>query len=487
MEPLGIESVDIPEIRLVKVGKDRERKRKRGAGGWLNGGRGATSPFAGATGGTGAGAMLGSATTLTKVLVMLLATGVISASAWQFGKALSRMTAAETTPAARTLFAERGRSDHDDATEVIKTAKTIPNSIAYVFGSVDGLTPEERSKKAAEEEAVRKAADAAQKKSDDDAQKADATKVASEVPTTVPTGDSLKKMLSGGKFGSLSTGFGGGSALSGGSGLSGGINRNFAAASSLGQKSLGGSLGAFRSATKPATTGVPHANIAKSNAKGFAMRQLGNTVSASRQAAGASTSESAAAGAAAPFENNAAAGTVVSGPGMTSGATTGAADSTPATSNSNSSSNSSCTQSGYQLDSSGNCVKTAATTSTNAASYQSLIDSAKILMAVVSALALIALLMQGPLAAYQKIISMIIMGIGAVIVALGAAIYAMSGDKMMGGIVAAVGTFTIASAFLPSILGGTGATAVAEMAAGTLISNALGALAASSMSASQLQ
>ncbi len=497
-------TMEIPNFKLAKVGKDRERR--RGAAGWLNGGRGAGSAFGGATGGFGAGGLLGAegglfglSAGLTKALLILLSSAAICAGAWQYGKMMSAKYNADQAGSGKKVFADKSASGkYDDLSGVIKEGNSIPNSLGYVSGSMDGLTPEERAKKAAEAEAARKAAEEVQKKADEEAAKqAAATPPSSPVDVNaLAQAANAKAGLGSGKFGQFASGFGGGGGgLSGGSGLSGGIGRNFGGASDMGSKAKSGAMSAFRTPARASSVSASRAPVPKSNAKGFAKRQLANAITQSSQATAAGQGETAATSAAAPFDNNPGAGNAISGPGVgnTAGGTPGTG-STPnttnpsgsSTSNGSGSSGASC-QSGYAVDANGNCQQVATSGSKNSASYQGLIDTAKILMAVVAVLALIAIILDklGYLAAVAAYIKYVIMAIGAVIMGLGVAILAQSGDMMIGGIVTAVGVFTIGSAFLSThYLSNT--SVVSDQAAGVLISNALGSLATSAASKSQL-
>jgi hypothetical protein len=490
-------TIEVPNFKLAKVGKDREKK--RGGAGWLNGGRGAGSGFGGAVGGSGAGggfSLFGLGATATKALLTILVSAMVSAGAWQYGKMMAaKYDKASQKGAASKLFADKGDGKYADTSDVIKSENSIPNSLGYVSGSTDGMTPEERAKKAAADEAARKAAEDAQKKAD-----ADAAAKAAATPTSTPVDPNAiaesavpKKGLTAGKFGQFGASLGsGGGGLSGGSGLSGGINRNFAGASGLGTKGQGGSIASFHTPTKASSASAPKALVSKSSAKGFAKRQLDNAFAQSRQATAAGKGETAASSAAAPFDNNPGGGNVIAGPGVgnTSGGTSGTA-ATPNPTNgggpTGDGGNGAACQSDYAPDINGNCQPIQTTTAKNGAPYQWMIDMAEMLMALVAILALIAMLVgsTGVGQWISKNIENIIRVVGVIIIGLGAAILAQSGDKMIGGIVMAVGGLTVASSFMSQGL--ISKDIVVNKAAGVLIANAIGALATSAMSKSQLQ
>lgn len=493
-------ALEIPNFKLAKVGKDRERK--RGAGGWLSGGRGAGSAFSGAVGGSGIGVgggagMLALSGAMKTALLLLMALGM-SGAAWQYGKMRAAKFDASQKGGGPKIFSSKEDGKYGDTSGVIKDENTIPNSLGYVSGSTDGLTPEERAKKAAADEAARKAAEDAQKKAD-----ADAAAKAAETPKSSPVDPNAiaesavpKKGLTAGKFGNFGAGLGsGGGGLSGGSGLSGGINRNFAGASGLGSKGQGGSLASFHTPTKASSAAAPKALVSKSSAKGFAKRQLDNAFAQSRQATAAGKGETAASSAAAPFDNNPGGGNVIAGPGVgnTSGGTSGTAGSPNPTNGGgptgDGGNGAACSSADYAPDQNGVCQKIATNGPVNAAPYQWMIDLAKGLMMLTTILAALALIYAalGLTWGIAEAIKKIILVIGIIEIGLGAAILAMTGDKMMGGIVMAVGALTVASSMIPGDVSSLDTNTLAEMAAGTLISNAVGALASSGASKSQLQ
>lgn len=487
---------DIPSFKLAKVGKGRERK--RGGAAWF-GARGASSGFGGALGASGAGA--GAAGLgLAKTIVSLLIAAGLSAGAWQFGKSFSD-TSAKAKPAVKKVFgAKDGPQQYADTSGVIKTETSIPNSMGYVSGSMDGLTPEERAKKAAEAEAARAAEEAAAKKAADEESKKEAASPASNIPVdpaTIASANDPKKGLSAGKFGKLGSSFGGGGGLSGGSGLSGGINRNFGGASAMGPtKGNNGSMSAFRNAGKPGYTSAGRAVAGKSKAKGFAKRQLDNAFAQSRQAMSAGKTENAAATAASAFDNNPGQGNVIAGPGLNNGARTGTADGGIAATNPSGggpldTGGAACSP-GMAPDINGNCQTIHTNHPKNGASYQWMIDAVKGLLIAVAALATIYMALEyiligtswtfiGPatILSAMNVIANMILALGVAIAGLGAMIMSASGDYTMGGIVTAVGLFVAACGYWPETM--MFAPSIPTLAAGTLIVGAGGYMAAANV------
>ncbi|MFI5346934.1 MAG: hypothetical protein ACHQ51_11225 [Elusimicrobiota bacterium] len=498
-------ATDTPSFKLAKVGQGR-RERKRGGAGWF-GGRGAGSGFSGAFGGAGAGAGAGlgagfgggaglAGMSAAKLLLsLLLATG-LSAAAWQFGRTFSGNPEGGK-PNEKKLFSDKG-GQYGDTSGVIKQENSIPNSLGYVSGSTDGMTPAERAAKAAADaEAARKAAeaDAAAKKAEEEAE---AKKAKDQSPAAggAPVDPAaLAGGLSGlgkgggkmGKFGSMS-GLGG---LSGGSGLSGGINQSFKGTPSGGKPNgNAGALSAFKSPGKPGSTAGGRSLAGKSKSKGFAKRQLDNAFTQSKQATTAGKTENASAGAATPFDNNnGGGGTVIAGPGTTTGgATHGTADGgtppPPPGGGSGPITNSGgpACDVGMNPDFNGNCVKTNAPAPTGTSSYEWMIKAVQGLMMALTIIAILVLIYdKSPyfwgIAMYLRTLIGVM---GAAISALGLMYMAASGDSATGGIIAAIGAFVVASAVWPQTIG-MGSTVLTQAAAGPLIAGVLGAMAASSM------
>ncbi|MDE2511749.1 MAG: hypothetical protein KGL74_11565 [Elusimicrobia bacterium] len=485
-------ATDAPEFKLAKVGKGR-RERKRAGAGWFGGG-GSGSGFSGAFGGAGeaAGGLMGGAgggvglagMSAAKVVLSLLLASGLSAAAWQFGRSFSgNAPAVKTNP--KKLFDDKG-GRYADTSGVIKQGNTIPNSLGYVNGSLDGLTPEQRAaKKAAEEEAARKAAEdeAAAKKAEEDeaARQAKAQEKAGRSAAGDPA--ALAGALSGlghggsklGKFGSMS-GLGG---LSGGSGLAGGIAQSFKS-SPLAVKPDGkaGSLSAFSSRAKPGMTAGGRSLAGKSKAKGFAKRQLDNAFTQSKAATTAGKTENASAGAAVPFDgNNGGGGSVISGPGTTTGGGSGlttADGGTPTNPGGGSggpitnSGGAACSV-GMNPDINGTCVKTDAPPPTGAPNNEWMIKLAEGLLVLIGILSVMCLAFKGKawFEAIAQAISAFIGILGGMVAALGIMYMASSGDKVMGGILTAIGALVCAVAFWPTAT--TSAPAATNAGAGGII------------------
>jgi len=498
--------VDVPDLKLAKVGAKREKK--RGAGGWLSGGRGAGSAFSGAAGGAGAGAgggLFGAGMSLAKLLTILLVSGGLSAGAWMVGNMLGGSPAAG--PAAPKVFSDKGGSQkYDDLSGVINGGdKSIPNSLGYVNN--DGLTDEQRAaKKAADDAAAAKAAADAQAKADADAKEkalADA-KAASATPDAAEpsAGPQAPKLgLSGGKFGSMSSPFGGGGGgLSGGAGLSGGINRGFAGMGGLdGNKGKAGALSAFRSPPKAAATRAAGPTRGHSNAKGFAKQQLDMANGLSRTAASTGKAETASAGAATPFDNNSPQGTAIAGPGLGNGTQAGPADSGGAANPSNGlggplgAGDPACSDPNFEPDSTGKCVdRTPPPPGANAAPYQDLINWALGLLALVFIINAIAIAFSDAqwTKDYSVALGWVECALGAAIAGIGVRIATMEhGDYMIGGILGAVGAFIAVQGLFVArgwnALVGEGPMNIVNSACPTMIAAAVGGLAAASSKMSQ--
>jgi hypothetical protein len=484
MEGAGV--AEIPEFKLAKVGKGRERK--RGGLAWF--------------GARGAG-VAGSGMSLAKLLVTLLVVGGVSTAAWQMGSIFSVNTEVGARPADKKSYSDAAARKYDDLSGVIKTENSIPNSLGYVSGSSDGLTPEERAKKAAADAAAAKAADDAQQKADANAQK----NADDGNPATADSGGG-KRHLSAGRFGGMRSSFGGGGSLIGGSGLAGGINGSFGGPT-LGAKVRGGPLAAFRAPTKSQSSSVSHRAAGRSSAKGFARQQLDGAAGASRQATGTSKSETASSGAASPFDASPAGGSVISGPGVGAGTSQGGADSIPSATGRSGpiagGATPACTN-GYEPDINGNCQPISTPAAKNAAPYQWMIDAVKVLMGIVALLALYMLYLKyvavpaamtaaaatlgaaspaiAALIAQITFLGHAILAVGALIAMMGVMIIAASGDIMMGGIITAIGGFIAASMLIPEMLAG---VSIPMIAAGGLIMAAGGYMAAANVKPASMQ
>ncbi|MBI2385004.1 MAG: hypothetical protein HYV14_03210 [Elusimicrobia bacterium] len=324
---------DVPTFKVARVGSDR--KRKGGGFSFLRGG-GSRGAWSGATGGSGAAGGAGGALGMnfSKVMLTILMTATVGSGAVYLGarSAANVRSGGDKKPQ---IFSGKDIKIEGDTSNLPSNSNTIPNSLGYLTGSRDGLTPEERAKKEAEAAA---AAEAQRLADEEAAKKAEAENAAGKgvdpnallASAKADGGAGAKGSAFGKKFGSLSSSMGGGSSLSGGAGLSGGVNRSFGGAGSLGKGASAGKLAAMKGTARPSYSKAGGARMASSKTKGFARKQLANANAYSRRASSAGKGETAATDAGTAFDNNPGAGNVISGPGVGkgSGSSTGA-DSTP--------------------------------------------------------------------------------------------------------------------------------------------------------------
>ncbi|UPT73019.1 MAG: hypothetical protein M0D55_14085 [Elusimicrobiota bacterium] len=191
--------------------------------------------------------------------------------------------------------------------------------------------------------------------------------------------------------------------------------------------------------------------------KGFARRQLANANSLSRRGATASKGETASYDAGSAFDNNQGAGNVISGPGIGAGGgpNSGGADgSVNPGSPSGPTGNppvTDCGANNYQT-ADGGCAPIPTKNMKKDTKWDWLYQTASALMMALTLLAGIALMSNALNALFAtgeaiKAAVRVAMGIiGGILMALGAMMIAMTGDKIAGGIVAAVGTWTLAMA-----------------------------------------
>ncbi|MBI2788843.1 MAG: hypothetical protein HYX59_09195 [Elusimicrobia bacterium] len=452
---------DVPTFKVARVGNDR--KRKGGGFSFLRGGgaRGAWSGAAGGSGAGGAGAAAGLAgMTLSKgLLIFLVAVGGLGAAG--LGRMLGNTGGQDVKKKAFSMSREAVKLE-GDTSNLPSTANTIPNSLGYLSGSMDGLTPEERAKReadaAAAAEAQRIADEEAAKKAATEQNAANAVDPNAMLASAKADGGSGRGGSAfGKKFGSLSSSMGGGSSLSGGAGLSGGVNRSFGGGGSLGKAAPGGQLSAMKGTTRPSYSKAGGARMASSKTKGFARKQLANANAYSRRGSAAGKGETAASDAGTAFDNNPGAGNVISGPGVGkgSGSSTGA-DSTPnLVDNGGPTGNADptvdCGPNKYQT-ADGGCADI---NTNNGVSATKAIDMmAKMAMGLLAAIAVISAIKaatdsSGFLALYGPMLGAIIGLMGAMITMLGVAIIAM-GDYAQGTVFTLTGAVIAAVAFVPA-------------------------------------
>lgn len=319
-----MDTTKVPEIKLRKVGKDRERKK---GGAWWNFGR-AGKGWSGATGGAGRAAVAGMPAggigmlSMGQLAASIIAV-VIGLGAYGMGMQLSPSASAGKGPK---VF---------DAREQVKTetaggpaGPTLPSGLAMVTGSLDGKTPEQRAaeeaaaKRAAEEEAARKAAEeeAARKAEEDAAKAAEAAAPAVPDPAAMAAAaDAGQAKGMGSKFGQLSTGLGGGrSGLAGGAGMSGGVGRNFAPVKAGAANGMGTTKAPGREQAK-IITNKKQVSTNKFGRRSKALRQLMETNRRSRSGAANTSLEGAATATDSAFSNNMGATKGVEGGGAGTG------------------------------------------------------------------------------------------------------------------------------------------------------------------------
>jgi nucleotide-binding universal stress UspA family protein len=429
-----MDTTQVPEFKLAKVGKKRERK-KAGVF-WTGGGSGGA--FTGATGGMGVLAIKGA---------IILGMAVLGAGAYNVGMSMAPKSGALSKPKA---FASKEVKDASAGAAVVGPAPA--SGLAMVSGSLDGKTPEQRAAEAAAAEAAAKAEADRKAKEEEDARKAaeeeakkaaaspDADAVAAAAGNGA-AGGAGKNSAFGSRFGQLSSSLGGGhSGLAGGAGLSGGIGRSFGSAPNL------GATGKSHGQAKQVTAGRAGARAIAN--KGHSSRAFRQLVAANKQSqiARNSTSEGAASAADSAFENNPGADKAITGGGAGQGGA-GAGDSAPGGATSGNSGPTGCT---------GDCAGGTGGNPghTDASPWKDQIKTAAGLAVAASALLIIAgiwSLMQWP---YCKIVAGILGGLaaalGVAVLGLGGSIQSMGGPGTMymvtGGIIAAAGGMVLANA-----------------------------------------
>lgn len=453
---------DVPTFKVARVGNDR--KRKGGAFSFLRGG-GTRGVWQGATGGAGAGgagggaaALAGAGINLSKMmLILLVSAGGIGAVG--LGRMLGNMSDNEVKkPKVFAMASKDPIKLEGDTSNLPSTANTIPNSLGYLSGSRDGLTPEERAKKEADAAA---AAEAQRIADEEAAKKAEADKLAGN-PAVDPNALLASAKADGGngakggsafgkKFGSLTSSMGGGSSLSGGAGLSGGVNRQFGQSGAI-SKGASGQLSAMKGTSRPSYSKAGGNKLAASNTKGFARKQLANANAYSRKGAGASTGETAATSAGTAFDNNPGAGNIISGPGIGKGSgASGGADTTPnsvdsggPTGGPTGTTPTDCGPNNYQT-ADGGCAPIQTGMGKDAKPMLTMMaNAAMALMVVVGILALMATVVNGaPLVGWaaSAAATQVIRALGVIITLLGVAMMAM-GDYVTGGIATLIGGIT---------------------------------------------
>jgi hypothetical protein len=444
----------VPDFKVARVGKERK---KRSGFAWF---KAPAKPgsWVGLAGGTGSGAVSTGGTLglgFAKTMLAIALTSGIGAGAITMGRhaAMSRANAPQVEKPS--IFAKSEPIQLEgDTSNLPSTPNSMPNSLGYVSGSPDGLTPEERAKLAAEAEAKKQAEEEAARKAEEEAAAGDQTAQNPMDPAAMMAaaqeGGEKKGSPFGKKFGALSSSFGGQSSLSGGAGLSAGVARNFGSANMGGPRGKGGQLGNMGGVgSRVKMAGASRKRVSPSNVKGFARRQLANANALSRRGMSASRGESAAYDASSAFDNNDGAGNVITGAGI--GAGGGAGEGKPDTPNAlnnggptgGGAQGEDCGGSAYYDPNTGTC---APLKTPNKKSANVLLDTlamiAQGLLMTITVLCGIAAVAQKTLfgAMMSEPMRIAIGAIGAIIAVLGVAIIAM-GDYAAGTIFTLVGGF----------------------------------------------
>ncbi|MDD5302787.1 MAG: hypothetical protein PHS14_06715 [Elusimicrobia bacterium] len=452
----------VPTFKVARVGNDR--KRKGGGLSFLRGG-GTRGVWSGVSGGSGAGGAAVNALGMSFSKVMLtimLTAGIGSAAVYMGARSAANVGSSQ---AKKPVIFSHDKDDiklEGDTSNLPSTANTIPNSLGYLTGSKDGLTPEERAKKeadaAAAAEAQRIADEEAAKKAEKDnlAGKPAVDPAALLASAQADGGKGGKGSAFGKKFGSLSSSMGGGSSLSGGAGLSGGVNRQFGSSGSI-SKGASGQLSAMKGTSRPSYSKAGGARLAASNTKGFARKQLANANAYSRRGSAASKGETASSDAGTAFDNNPGAGNVISGPGVGNGARPASAgDNTP---NPGSSSGNGSPTGGGPVDCGANMYQTADGTcalipTNNGKDAKPMLTlMANIMMGcllLIGVIAAIAIALDSTVygAAISGIVKTAILALGVIVTGLGVAIMAM-GDYVTGGLGTLIGGIVSYMAYMP--------------------------------------
>ena len=321
------ETAQIPEFQLAKVGE--RRRRKGGALPWF-GGSGAGSHGGGGIFGTVSGIASQSA---LKICIMLLA-GALGAGAYTIGKDMRPDASKfERKPAPFAFKNEKPEYSASDLANLPGGSAPAQSSVGMAFGSLDGLTPEQRAAKAAKEAADAKAAAEAQAKADAEAKAKEAASVpgvgapdpAALAAAAAAAKEKEKEQAFNHRFGELSKGSG----LSGGAGLGGGIGRSFEPMN-ISKKGGAGVLSSLGSSRGGAGSAASKITAGRNPGRSLAQRQLNRAVrSAAQTKAGANESRSTAAQI--PFDTGSGSGQLLTGAGGATGAglTSGKADTNP--------------------------------------------------------------------------------------------------------------------------------------------------------------
>ncbi|MFA6318106.1 MAG: hypothetical protein WC943_11875 [Elusimicrobiota bacterium] len=296
--------LELPDFKLKKVGKDRER-RKVGLPWFPQMGRGAQTALA--TGGNAARAGIFSAFLGSKIGILLM-TAALSAGAWGFGKMLADQ-GGDTSAGLSAPSTSSGKVQYEGDLANLPGAERGKSGLGMVSGSLSAPEPAE-------------AVDAEEAPAADESASAGDVAAVGEAPAgeapPAEAGEAAGEAAAAkaGAFGARPGALGSRpSGLSGGGGLSGGISRNFGATNKL----KGGSIAAAKRAAAPKKTTIASTGIRNSMNRSLARRQL----SRAQQFANASRrggDENRSANSSSAFENNTPPGVSLTGAGAVEGA-----------------------------------------------------------------------------------------------------------------------------------------------------------------------
>ncbi len=299
----------IPQYKLAKVGRRRNKAAAAGLLGLFGGGGSSAGGVAGFLGSIGG-----------KVAIALLV-GTLGTGAYNMGKVLAPPQAQQAKAESekpKPFAAVLAQKKKEEAAQTIQSDnRSVQSGLAMVSGSLDGLTDEERAALAKEEAAKAKAAAEAKAKEDAQASQAQA---APQMPNPADMlaaaagqdKDKGREKGLGKKFGEMSK------SLAGGGGMAGGMGRGFDTPAFKGGGGAG-KLVAMTGNRAPSTYASAHSAIAAG--KGHLARdQAVKAYHESRQAKISGANETSSEHALAAFNGKTTEGGLIGGPGMRLGA-----------------------------------------------------------------------------------------------------------------------------------------------------------------------
>jgi len=301
-----MQTAEIPQFTLAKVGPRRDRERKKGGMWfWLNAGGATPGGVAGLGTEAGTGGLTGllGLTSLAAKAAVALLLGALAVSAYNLGRSL----APEQPQDGIRAFVPRDKPAGADALASGSSPSSQASGLSMVEGSLnEGAAPNAGAADAAKEPPAAAAPDAT-------AAVAPAIPIPAVAPPppTTPPPASMDPAAAAGKFstkfGQLSTGGGQGSypTLAGGPGMSVGTNGKFDPMA----------LGKTHVFAKPATARRAASRPAVNGRRDRAFQQLRNASNLSRAGMSAGGTETAQTSADMPFSNNPSVAAVVTGGG----------------------------------------------------------------------------------------------------------------------------------------------------------------------------